>query len=326
MAKFSIVIPCYKVEKFIDECLESVLSQGFQDWEAICVDDGSPDKTGIILDEYAARDPRIVVIHQKNGGLSAARNSALKVAKGDWIYYLDSDDLMGPGTLVAVCHVLEKYPDADMVWGQMVRFNDGNPCPWHENEDSCSIDDVSKVAMSKHFMSHFQRYFYKRSVFGDIPFVGESWCEERPYFAKCIARASYIVALNHAVLGFRDRDGSITHIKMTQSQCIGYLDATRDMLQTLKASGKMIEPSLMRFQMTKWMEVSPRYLVDHISSRERKAIWRHWFNSLKEAQSYRPLTLWRRFTIVICRILPFRITALAVCYFPDWLKRKGVHR
>ena len=106
LATFSIIIPCYKVEKYIRECLDSVLAQNILDWEAICVDDGSPDRTGAILDEYATKDSRIEVIHQANGGLSAARNAALKVAKGDWIYYLDSDDLMGPGTLEAVFCVL----------------------------------------------------------------------------------------------------------------------------------------------------------------------------------------------------------------------------
>ena len=324
--KFSIIVPCYKVEKYIRECLDSVISQNYESWEAVCVDDGSPDGTGAILEEYAGRDSRIKVIHQPNGGLSAARNTALKVAEGEWIYYLDSDDLMGPGTLSAVAGVTANYPEVELVWGRMVRFCDGNPCPWQDNDDAISLSDASRLVQTKYFTRHFQCNFYKRARFGDIRFIGESWCEERPYFAKCMARVNSIAELNHVVLGFRDRDGSITHIKMTTSQCMGYLDATRDVLKTLTESGKELEPSLVRLLMTKWMEVSPRYLVDHLPRAERPCVWRYWFASLKEASSYHPLTSWRRFTLGICRALPVRPVAWLVCYAPDWLKRNVYHR
>ena len=73
---FSIIIPCYKVERYLSECLDSVLAQDYVEWEAICVDDGSPDGSGKLLDQYAVRDSHIKVIHQENRGLSEARNSA----------------------------------------------------------------------------------------------------------------------------------------------------------------------------------------------------------------------------------------------------------
>ncbi len=324
--KFSIIIPCYKTEQYIRECLASVSSQNYEDWEAICVDDGSPDGTGAILDEYAGRDSRIKVIHQPNGGLSAARNAALKVAEGEWIYYLDSDDLMGPETLAAVASVAGHYPKVEMVWGRMVRFDDGNPCPWQDNDETITLSNASRRVLTKYFTRHFQCNFYKRAVFGDILFSGESWCEERPYFAKCMALVNSIAELAHVVLGFRDREGSITHIKMTTSQCMGYLDATREVLKALKESGKELEPSLVRLLMTKWMEVSPRYLVEHLPRMERPRMWKYWFASLEEASSYHPLTLWRSFTIEICRALPIRLVAWLVCYAPDWLKRNVYHR
>ena len=90
--KFSIIIPCYKVEQFLRQCIDSVLVQTFEDYEIILVDDGSPDRCGEICDEYAEKDKRIKVIHKPNGGLSDARNAGLDVAQGEYVMFLDSDD------------------------------------------------------------------------------------------------------------------------------------------------------------------------------------------------------------------------------------------
>lgn len=90
--KISVIIPVYKVEPYIRQCLNSVVNQTYQNLEIIIVDDGSPDRCGAICDEYAQKDSRIQVIHKKNGGLSAARNDALKKVTGEWISFVDSDD------------------------------------------------------------------------------------------------------------------------------------------------------------------------------------------------------------------------------------------
>lgn len=90
----SVIVPVYRVENSLRECIESVMSQTYEDWEMILVDDGSPDTSGSICDEYAETDSRIHVIHQPNGGLSNARNSGLKIANGEYVTFLDSDDLL----------------------------------------------------------------------------------------------------------------------------------------------------------------------------------------------------------------------------------------
>ena len=90
--KYSIIIPCYKVEQYLSQCIKSVLAQTYKDFEIILVDDGSPDRSGEICDEYAKKDNRIKVIHKPNGGLSDARNAGLDVAQGEYVVFLDSDD------------------------------------------------------------------------------------------------------------------------------------------------------------------------------------------------------------------------------------------
>ena len=90
--KFSVIIPIYKVEQYLRQCVDSVLAQTYTDVEIILVDDGSPDSCPAICDEYAKKDSRIKVIHKPNGGLSDARNAGLDMAQGEYVLFLDSDD------------------------------------------------------------------------------------------------------------------------------------------------------------------------------------------------------------------------------------------
>ena len=103
---FSIIIPVYNVEKYLRECLESVLCQTYEDWETICINDGSTDGSATILEEYAAKDSRFKVISQSNGGLSVARNSGLEAASGDYVLFLDSDDYLEKDALSVIAESL----------------------------------------------------------------------------------------------------------------------------------------------------------------------------------------------------------------------------
>ncbi|MDR1679065.1 MAG: glycosyltransferase family 2 protein [Prevotellaceae bacterium] len=98
--KVSVIIPVYKVEQYLDECLQSVFSQTYKDLEIILVDDGSPDKCPQLCDEYARQDNRIKVIHKENGGLSDARNAGIKIATGEYVLFLDSDDYWSDKNLI----------------------------------------------------------------------------------------------------------------------------------------------------------------------------------------------------------------------------------
>lgn len=114
MPAVSIIIPVYNVEKYLRRCLNSILNQTFSDWEAICVNDGSPDKSADILSEYAAKDSRFKIVNKENGGLSDARNAGMRVATGEYILYVDSDDFIHPQTL-EITHKLAKRDGSDIV-------------------------------------------------------------------------------------------------------------------------------------------------------------------------------------------------------------------
>ena len=102
MPAISVIVPVYRAEKFLDACVESVLSQTFTDWELLLIEDGSPDGSGALCDEYAAKDPRVRAFHQENGGVSSARNLGLAHAEGQCIAFLDSDDGFEPETLATL--------------------------------------------------------------------------------------------------------------------------------------------------------------------------------------------------------------------------------
>jgi len=120
--KISIIVPVYKVEKYIHRCIDSVLSQTFSDWELILVDDGSPDNSPLICDEYAKIDEHIRVIHKGNEGQAEARNVALDIAKGDYIMFLDSDDYLHSSTLEDI-YALALKENADIVQFPFIRGN-----------------------------------------------------------------------------------------------------------------------------------------------------------------------------------------------------------
>lgn len=114
-AKVSVVIPVYNVEKYLIECVDSALLQTYENVEIILVDDGATDSSGEMCDEYAQKDSRIKVIHRKNGGLSAARNTGLDAASGEYIYFLDSDDYIEKNTISDLVSTIEQE-DADVVF------------------------------------------------------------------------------------------------------------------------------------------------------------------------------------------------------------------
>lgn len=124
--KFSVIVPIYNVEKYVRKCIESILNQTYRDFEVILVDDGSPDQCPQICDEYAQKDKRIKVIHKKNEGLVAARNTGIKSAIGEYICYVDGDDWIAENLLETVWNRAIKKYDIEMVVYSAVRQYDNH--------------------------------------------------------------------------------------------------------------------------------------------------------------------------------------------------------
>ena len=122
MSEFSVIIPVYKVESYLSVCVESILCQSYQKFELILVDDGSPDNCGQICDNYASSDPRIRVVHKKNGGLSSARNAGLDIAVGKYVIFVDSDDYWDDNLALEHIHKNLEETNADLLVFPAKRF------------------------------------------------------------------------------------------------------------------------------------------------------------------------------------------------------------
>lgn len=115
--KISIIVPVYNVEKYLRKCLDSISAQTFTDWECLLIDDGSPDNSGAICDEYAVKDSRFKVFHKPNGGVSSARNLGLDMASGEWVTFIDSDDIIAITYLENLVQPIIKDKSLDFVHG-----------------------------------------------------------------------------------------------------------------------------------------------------------------------------------------------------------------
>ena len=167
----SVIVPVYKTEKFIHRCIDSVLNQTYSNWEMILVDDGSPDACGQICDSYAEKDGRIHVIHQENQGLSAARNAGIKICKGEWIYFLDSDDFIVEDALEKMIFFSKSGTYDIIMAGFSIIYADGSEdcrsSGWKETDNLSKIrrgillDELPNFAHGK---------LYKRYLWNDLIF------------------------------------------------------------------------------------------------------------------------------------------------------------
>ena len=114
--KISVIVPVYNIEKYLRKCIDSILSQTYENIEVILVDDGSTDNCGAICDEYAKIDPRIIVIHKKNAGVSAARNTGIMQCIGEYVFFVDSDDYLPIDSIEKLYNSINEY-EADISIG-----------------------------------------------------------------------------------------------------------------------------------------------------------------------------------------------------------------
>ena len=111
----SIIIPVYKIkEEYLRACFDSIITQNMNEFRAIVVDDGSPDNCGQICDEYASRDSRFIIIHQKNAGVAAARNACLDVVETEWITFIDPDDWVEHNYISTLYNAIQSHPECDI--------------------------------------------------------------------------------------------------------------------------------------------------------------------------------------------------------------------
>ncbi|WP_182438645.1 MULTISPECIES: glycosyltransferase family 2 protein [Lachnospiraceae] len=220
----SIIVPVYNVEQYLKECIESILAQTWKNFEVILVDDGSTDSSGKICDEYSQKKEFISVIHKKNGGLSSARNAGIDVAQGDYLAFIDSDDVVHPRYLSELVAIVKKEK-ADLA---ACNFCVGSLCRWKNfsevkydircNEDVLKKmndnDVVVTVAWNKLYHAKFFREYGLRYPVGKIH-------EDMFLTPQILYYTKKMVITNEQLYFYRQRENSI----MNSSFSIKQLDA-----------------------------------------------------------------------------------------------------
>lgn len=195
----SVIIPVYKAEPYLHDCLESVLAQSFQDFEIICVNDGSPDKCGEILEQYAQKDNRFTIVTQSNQGISIARNQAMKLATGTYILFLDSDDFIHHQLLEMTVTLAQKN-NADMVSFNFVK----NKGPEALDYTLSSLNEIP-ICVTNDALKHMKKKanfrfpwnawskLYRSELVKDTPFIAGICFEDYPHTLAVLKKNPKVV-------------------------------------------------------------------------------------------------------------------------------------
>jgi glycosyltransferase involved in cell wall biosynthesis len=233
MDLISIIIPVYKVEKYLEQCMNSVLQQTYRNIEIILIDDGSPDRSGLMCDEYAAKDSRVKVVHKTNGGVSAARNKGLEEAAGDWILFVDSDDwIESDGCEVALKTAMENNSDIVMFDYTIVTKNKSSVFGgFSENfiiSEKAEFEKIQQNILSLEknlFYRNFPFLFfysianklYRKKILEDIFFCENVIIyEDADFFMQALESCRRMSVIAKSLYNYRFNDQSAVHTYQAQ--------------------------------------------------------------------------------------------------------------
>lgn len=233
----SIIVPIYNVEKYLPTCLDSILAQTYTNLEIILVDDGSPDDSGAICDEYASRDSRFVVVHQKNGGVSVARNTGLDHATGDYIGFVDPDDWIEPNMYETMMSSIQK------------EGHDGAACSaFYESTNKTEIrkqlpsvtfkqPELLRVSLEDKLPPHMWRLLVKASIWNNIRFNTDyRRSEDWEILPRLLRNCNSLITLSMPLYHYRMNTSSITHQSKTLPSRYQDFVLFRDRLHFCRAS------------------------------------------------------------------------------------------
>lgn len=299
--KISVVIPVYKVEKYLDECLESVVNQTYKNLEIILVDDGSPDNCPKMCDEWARKDDRIKVIHKENGGLSDARNAGVKVSTGKYLSFIDSDDYVEKNLYEVAIEKLKDNNAQIFVFGRSYLYGNNK-----ESNSNKKIELImnSEEALDK--MNIFQYYdvaawdkIYKRDLFENIEFPKGKLCEDWYTTYKVIDKADKVVFNSTPLYVYRQRSNSITHSNVAKINREP-LYASKEVLEFIKEKHPNIVQNAISKYVVSCIGVYNNYLYyTKDTDKEKKEILEIVKNYYKEAISNKELAFSRKAQIIL---------------------------
>ena len=215
----SVIVPVYKVPQYLEQCVDSILCQTYENLEILLVDDGSPDHCGAICDGYARKDSRVRVIHKENGGLSSARNAGLDAARGDYVAFADSDDWVEPDAYRAMLELAQKY-QVSLVCAGRYDYSEKREtrkpglCPMREEVLSAE-EMLGRLLIWDQCDSAAWDKLYARSLFEGIRYPLGKYYEDIGTTYLVVEKAEKVAMLPVPVYNYRHRSNSITMAPLT---------------------------------------------------------------------------------------------------------------
>lgn len=209
----SIVVPIFNMEKYLKKCIESIINQTYTNLEIILVNDGSTDKSANICDEYKKIDKRIKVIHKENGGLSDARNNGIKIAKGKYIGFVDSDDWIDLNMYENMYNEMINSNADIVICGRVIEYGDGKSTKWY-NKGRLEMNNIEALISLNSFccfdMAAWDK-LYKTKLFDDIAYPYGKKCEDSYTTYKLFDKCKKIIYLPECYYHYYQREGSISN-------------------------------------------------------------------------------------------------------------------
>ena len=208
----SVIVPVYNVEDYLDQCMESIVGQSYPHLEIIVVDDGSTDRSGSMCDRWAERDERIHVIHQPNGGLSAARNTGLDAMHGELVMMVDSDDVLHPEAVAILLDTMRSY-QADIAVGEYTPF-EGTAQQWHKGSNyPATVYDQTEAILAVFYQQRLTHSawgrLYRSSLFDGIRYPVGRYYEDLAIIYPLLKKCTTVVKSDRPLYGYRQREQSI---------------------------------------------------------------------------------------------------------------------
>ena len=216
--KISVIVPVYNVEKYLPQCIESIINQTYKNLEIILIDDGSTDSSGRICDEYAEKDDRIIVIHKENGGLSDARNTGLRKATGDFIGFVDSDDWLDVNMYEVLLETILKNNCDIISCGYCVEYKNKSYKVCLENQVINNKDIIKKYYAEKNVPYAPWMRLYKKYIWKDLEFPKGKIYEDVFVILDSFLKADTIVSISDCLYHYRQRKSSIMCRAFDKSQ------------------------------------------------------------------------------------------------------------
>ncbi len=303
--KISVVIPVYKVEAYLAECLDSVIKQTYQNTEIILVDDASPDGCGKICDRYAAGDSRIKVVHrEKNGGLAEARNTGMDHAVGDYIFFVDSDDWLAENTLEMLYEGLNKYK-ADCCCGACVTVLErkNGEKSFRRGKQRGERCETAHEAMEHVLLagSSSCNRLYKREVLEGLRFPQGRINEDEPLVLRAYERMERIVFLECETYFYRKRANSITTSAFSVKMADCVYNSKENLEFVTREAPELIPAGEYKYcKSLLWCYVNLRKLK---GDRQAEALRRQFRNEIKEIRKTALVNPYLKFPLKVLAFL-----------------------